>query len=71
MSADAFGSLMAGVVGLFIISMFILSLTSLSWVYRDAQRRGKTGCLWLLIAFFTWPLGVVAYYLLREERVQL
>jgi hypothetical protein len=42
-----------------------------SWVYLDAQKRRKTGCLWLLIAFFTWPFGVAAYAFLRDKTIQL
>ena len=44
---------------------------SLAWVYFDAQQRGRSGCLWLLIALFTWPLGVLAYAFLRDKPVQL
>ena len=53
------------------IVMLVLLAASLVWVYLDAQKRGKTGCLWLLIAFFTWPFGVVAYLVLRDKTVQL
>ena len=44
---------------------------SIIWVYRDAEARGKTGCLWLLIIFFTWPFGLIAYFLLRDQDVKL
>ena len=71
MSADTFGNLLVVVGGLCGIGILGLTVASLIWVYVDAQARGKTGCLWLLIAFFTWPLGVVAYLLLRDKSVQL
>jgi hypothetical protein len=71
MSADTFGNLLLILGGLLGIAMLILTVVSLIWVYGDAQRQGKTGCLWLLIAFFTWPLGVVAYFVLRNRQVQL
>lgn len=51
--------------------IFLVFLYSLAWVYQDAQARGRTGCMWLLIAWFTWPLGVLAYYILRDKQVQL
>jgi hypothetical protein len=71
MSADTFGTLLV-VVGVFLgIATLALLVASLAWVYLDAQKRGKTGCLWLLIAFFTWPFGVAAYALLRDKTVQL
>jgi hypothetical protein len=71
MSADTFGNLLT-ILGICLgIVMLVLLAASLVWVYLDAQKRGKTGCLWLLIAFFTWPFGVVAYLVLRDKTVQL
>ncbi|MBM2850484.1 MAG: hypothetical protein HW418_3426 [Anaerolineales bacterium] len=71
MSADTFGYLLGILVTSLGIVMLVLLAASLVWVYLDAQKRGKTGCLWLLIAFFTWPFGVVAYLVLRDKTVQL
>jgi len=71
MDANIFGNLML-IVGIFFgLSMMLLFIISLIWVYRDAQKRGKTGCLWLLIVFFTWPFGLIAYLLLRDQEVIL
>jgi len=41
------------------------------WVYRDAEKRGKTGCLWLLFISATGPLGLIAYLVLRDREVRL
>jgi len=41
------------------------------WVYRDAEKRGKTGCLWLLLISATGPLGIIAYFVLRDREVRL
>ena len=71
MSADTFGNvLVVASICLGVLTLVLLA-ASLVWVYLDAQKRGKTGCLWLLIAFFTWPFGVVAYLVLRDKTVQL
>jgi len=71
MDANIFGNLML-IVGIFFgLLMMLLFIISLIWVYRDAQKRGKTGCLWLLIVFFTWPFGLIAYLLLRDQEVIL
>jgi hypothetical protein len=71
MSPDWFGDVMV-VVGIICAVVFVvLFALSLVWVYRDAEARGKTGCLWLLIVFFTWPFGLLAYVLLRNRTVQL
>ena len=53
------------------VLLTILYIWSLVWVYQDSQKRGKTGCLWLLIVFFTWPFGLIAYFLLRDQEVIL
>ena len=71
MSADVFGNLLIVVGAILGMAVMALLAASLVWVYRDAQARGRTGCLWLLIAFFTWPLGVLAYAILRNKPVQL
>jgi uncharacterized membrane protein len=71
MSPDTFGNLLivlGSLAGFAFLTLFVLSLI---WTYRDAQERGKTGCLWLLIVFFTWPFGWLAYYLLREKEIRL
>lgn len=71
MSGDEFGTLMAVVSIFFGILFMILWIGSLIWVYQDAEKRGKTGCLWLLLLWFTWPIGLVAYLVLRDKEVKL
>ena len=71
MFPDAFGNLLVIFGVLCGAACLVLFAVSLVWVYRDAEARGKTGCLWLLIAFFTWPFGLLAYVLLRDKTVQL
>lgn len=71
MAADTFGNLLAVTSGLCGCFLFGIMVASLLWIFVDAQARGKTGCLWVLIAFFTWPLGVLAYLILRHTRVRL
>jgi len=71
MSSDTFGNLTI-ILGSLCGGLFlILYIASLVWLYRDAQARGKTGCLWALIVFFTWPFGLIAYLLLRDQEVKL
>jgi hypothetical protein len=50
---------------------FLLVLASPFWAWIDADRRGKTGCLWALLVLFTWPLGLIAYLILRDKEVRL
>jgi hypothetical protein len=65
---DLFGSCL---VGLCFLAVFILTLVAMFWVYRDAEARGKTGCLWVLLISATGPLGVIAYFVLRDREVRL
>jgi hypothetical protein len=68
MNYDSWGSLSVILFGFLFLAVYA---GSLAWVYADAGRRGKTGCLWALIVFFTWPLGLIAYWLLRDQDVKL
>jgi hypothetical protein len=71
MSGDEFGTLM--IIGsiLFMIIFLILWIGSLIWVYQDAEKRGKSGCIWLLLLWFTWPFGLIAYLVVRDKEVRL
>jgi hypothetical protein len=71
MSGDEFGTLM--IIGsiLFMIIFLVLWIGSLIWVYQDAEKRGKSGCIWLLLLWFTWPFGLIAYLVVRDKEVRL
>ena len=71
MDANIFGNfvIISGIC--FVTLLMILYFVSLVWVYKNSQKHGKTGCLWLLIVFFTWPFGLIAYFLLREQEIRL
>jgi hypothetical protein len=71
MNAYAFGTTMVILVAFLTLAFAVGSVISLVWVYKDSEARGKTGCMWLLIAFFTWPWGVIAYYMLRDKEIRL
>ena len=65
---DLIGSCLGG---LCVLAIFIMTLVAMLWVYRDAEAKGKTGCLWLLLIFATGPLGFIAYLVLRDREVKL
>jgi high-affinity K+ transport system ATPase subunit B len=47
---------------------FVIYIASLVWVYRDAERRGKSGILVaLLIALISWPIGLLVWLLVRDK----
>jgi len=71
---DPYGNLMpvwTGVSLLVGLAFLALFAGSLIWLYQDAESRDKAGCLWVLIAWFTWPFGLLAYLLLRDRDVRL
>lgn len=71
MSGDEFGTLLTIGAILFSVVFLILWIGSLIWVYQDAEKRGKSGCIWLLLLWFTWPIGLFAYLVLRDQEVKL
>ena len=56
-----------GVIALIFIALFLgLFVWSLAWVYGDAERRGKSGCLVVLIVlFFGWPISLLLWLVIR------
>lgn len=62
-----FSGLLATIIGLCIgLPVFALFVWSLFWAYRDAEQRGKSGCLVALLVFLlTWPVGLIIWILIR------
>jgi uncharacterized membrane protein YozB (DUF420 family) len=50
---------------------FVFYIGSILYVYNDAEKHRKTGCLWALLLWFTWPVGLIAYLILRDREVRL
>jgi len=71
MDANVFGDFFFLSAMCFSVVMMVLYIGSLVWVYQDSEKLGKTGCLWVLIVFFTWPFGLIVYFLLRDQEVIL
>jgi hypothetical protein len=57
-------------IGLAFVALFLgIFVWSLVWVYGDAERRGKSGCLITLLVFLvSWPLGLLIWLCARPER---
>ncbi len=43
----------------------IIGLLIAIWVYKDAEKRGKSGILWLLIVWITFPIGLIIWLVVR------
>ncbi|MGB2955486.1 MAG: hypothetical protein WBB64_05890 [Anaerolineales bacterium] len=55
------------------LGLLILGLLagSLIWVYRDAEKRGKSGCLVALLVFLLeWPISLLVWLVFRPDLKQ-
>jgi putative membrane protein len=52
------------------IIWFIIAIMLCIWVYRDAESRGMSGALWLIIVLITGLLGLVIYLIVRKDKTQ-
>jgi hypothetical protein len=43
--------------------LVIAYAAGVAWVYSDAETNRGSSCLWLLLSFFTGPLGILLYFL--------
>ncbi len=44
---------------------FIIAIVIAIWVYRDAEKRGSSGALWLIIVIFTGLIGLIIWLIVR------
>lgn len=47
------------------IVMLIIVIVLAVWVYKDAEKRGSSGALWLIIVIFTNILGLIIWLVVR------
>jgi hypothetical protein len=52
----------------FVIGWFILWILVAIWVYKDAEKRGKNGVLWLIIVILLGLIGLIIYLVVRGEK---
>jgi hypothetical protein len=56
------------VFGLLMLLFVGIWIWSIIWAYGDAESRGKSGCLVvLLILLLSWPIGLLAWIIFRPE----
>ncbi|HEX8177078.1 MAG TPA: hypothetical protein VF543_18445 [Pyrinomonadaceae bacterium] len=57
--------IIAAIIVLICLAIYIASLV---WVYRDANRRGKSGILVaLLVALISWPISLLVWLIIRDK----
>ena len=59
--AAGLGALVIGIC----IVVFIIFILIAIWVYKDAEKRGSSGVLWLLIVLLTQIIGLIIWLVVR------
>jgi len=57
--------LLAGMATAFIVLWFVIAILIAIWLYRDAERRGQSGVLWLIVAFIAGIFGLIIWLIVR------
>lgn len=63
-----FGAL--GLICLVPIIWLVIAILLCIWVYRDAESRGMSGALWLIIVLVAGLLGFIIYLVVRKDKSQ-
>jgi len=59
-----------GGLGIFCwVIWFIIAILIMIWVYKDAESRGMSGVLWLVIVLLTSWIGLIIYLVVRKPKV--
>ncbi|MBU4256282.1 MAG: hypothetical protein KKB04_03365, partial [Candidatus Thermoplasmatota archaeon] len=59
----------AGALCIIPIIMLIISIAIAIWVYKDAEKRGKSGALWLVIVVLTSIIGLIIWFVVRPKEI--
>ena len=55
-----------GMVAIFGIAL-VVNIAILVWIYKDAEKRGKSGIGWLIFALICGPIACIAWLLVRPK----
>jgi hypothetical protein len=62
------GGLVAATVLLPIVVWFIIAVAVGVWIYRDAESRGMSGAMWLIIGLILGIIGLIVYVIVRKPK---
>jgi hypothetical protein len=54
-----------GFCGTWVLVWFIIFIAIAIWVYKDAERRGKSGALWLIVVILLGLIGIIIWLIVR------
>ena len=63
--AGAFLGLGLAMCAISVLVWFIIWIVIAIWVYRDAEKRGKSGALWLIIVILLGLIGIIIWLIVR------
>lgn len=64
-AADEAAFLGLGLMCILPLIFFIIAIVIAIWVYKDAEKRGSSGALWLVIVIFTGIIGLIIWLVVR------
>ena len=47
---------------------FVVAILIAVWVYRDAEKRGENGALWLIIVLIAGIIGLIIWLVVRGDK---
>jgi hypothetical protein len=59
------GGVFAGALCLVWVIMFVIWIAIGIWMYKDAEKRGKSGALWLIIGLLFGIIGLIVWLIVR------
>ena len=66
--AGAMFGLGMAICAIVVIIWFIVWILVAIWVYKDAEKRGKNGVLWLIVVILLGLIGLIIYLVVRGEK---
>jgi hypothetical protein len=66
--AGAMFGLGIAICAVVLIIWFIVWILVAIWVYKDAEKRGKSGVLWLIIVILLGLIGLIIWLVVRGEK---
>jgi hypothetical protein len=52
----------------FLAVWLVIAILIAVWVYRDAEKRGESGVLWLIIVLITGIIGLIIWLIIRRDK---
>lgn len=59
-----------GLICLIPVIFWIIAILLCIWVYRDAESRGMSGALWLIIVLLGSIIGFIIYLVVRKDKTE-